>query len=116
MFKDATIVFDLDGTLVDTAPDLSNALNDMLTRRGHRPVSLETIRACVGHGARIMIEEACAAPARKTTWTACWQSSWCIMRPISPPRAGPFPARCRLSRPLPRKGRSSRSAPISAKA
>ena len=58
MFKDATIVFDLDGTLVDTAPDLSNALNDVLTRRGHRPVSLETIRACVGHGARIMIEEA----------------------------------------------------------
>ena len=29
----------------------------MLTRRGHRPVSLETIRACVGHGARIVIEE-----------------------------------------------------------
>ena len=58
MFKDSTIVFDLDGTLVDTAPDLSNALNDVLTRRGHRPVSLETIRACVGHGARVMIEEA----------------------------------------------------------
>ena len=41
MFKDATIVFDLDGTLVDTAPDLTNALNDVLTRRGHaspRPV------------------------------------------------------------------------------
>jgi phosphoglycolate phosphatase len=58
MFKDATIVFDLDGTLVDTAPDLTNALNDVLTRRGHAPVSLETIRQCVGHGARIMIEEA----------------------------------------------------------
>jgi phosphoglycolate phosphatase len=58
MFKDATIVFDLDGTLVDTAPDLTNALNDVLTRRGHAPVEAETIRACVGHGARIMIEEA----------------------------------------------------------
>ena len=58
MFKDATVVFDLDGTLVDTAPDLSNALNDVLTRRGHAPVSLDTIRQCVGHGARIMIEEA----------------------------------------------------------
>jgi phosphoglycolate phosphatase len=57
MFKDATIVFDLDGTLVDTAPDLTNALNDVLTRRGHAPISVETIRACVGHGARIMIEE-----------------------------------------------------------
>jgi len=58
MFKDATIVFDLDGTLVDTAPDLTNALNNVLTRRGHAPVEAETIRACVGHGARIMIEEA----------------------------------------------------------
>ncbi len=58
MFKDATIVFDLDGTLVDTAPDLTNALNDVLVRRGHAPVEAETIRACVGHGARIMIEEA----------------------------------------------------------
>lgn len=58
MFKDATIVFDLDGTLVDTAPDLSNALNHVLTRRGHPAVPAETIRACVGHGARIMIEEA----------------------------------------------------------
>jgi phosphoglycolate phosphatase len=34
MFKDATIVFDLDGTLVDTAPDLTNALNHVLVRRG----------------------------------------------------------------------------------
>jgi phosphoglycolate phosphatase len=58
MFNGATIVFDLDGTLVDTAPDLTNALNDVLTRRGHAPVELATIRACVGHGARVMIEEA----------------------------------------------------------
>jgi phosphoglycolate phosphatase len=58
MLKHATIVFDLDGTLVDTAPDLTNALNDVLTRRGHEPASGETIRACVGHGARVMIEEA----------------------------------------------------------
>ncbi len=60
MFKDATIVFDLDGTLVDTAPDLTSALNDVLTRRGHAPVSLEAIRHCVGHGARVMIEHALA--------------------------------------------------------
>lgn len=58
MLNDATIIFDLDGTLVDTAPDLTNALNDVLMRRGHAPVELATIRACVGHGARVMIEEA----------------------------------------------------------
>jgi phosphoglycolate phosphatase len=53
----ATIVFDLDGTLVDTAPDLANALNDVLARGGHDTVPLETIRHAVGHGARVMIEE-----------------------------------------------------------
>jgi len=60
MFNDATIVFDLDGTLVDTAPDLTNALNDVLTRRGHEPVSIESIRDSVGHGAKVMIEQALA--------------------------------------------------------
>jgi phosphoglycolate phosphatase len=58
MLRHATIVFDLDGTLVDTAPDLTNALNDVLVRRGHEAVQAETIRACVGHGAKAMIEEA----------------------------------------------------------
>jgi phosphoglycolate phosphatase len=57
-FRDATIVFDLDGTLVDTAPDLTNALNDVLIRRGHAAVSAATIRSAVGMGARVMIEEA----------------------------------------------------------
>jgi phosphoglycolate phosphatase len=60
MFAGATIVFDLDGTLVDTAPDLTNALNDVLVRRGHEPVSIEVIRGCVGHGARVMIEQSLA--------------------------------------------------------
>jgi phosphoglycolate phosphatase len=60
MFAGATIVFDLDGTLVDTAPDLTNALNDVLMRRGHESVPIEAIRGCVGHGARVMIEQSLA--------------------------------------------------------
>jgi len=58
MFKDATIVFDLDGTLVDTAPDLTNTLNHVLTARGYEPVAADRVREAVGRGARIMIEEA----------------------------------------------------------
>lgn len=58
MIKDATFVFDLDGTLVDTAPDLTNALNDVLVRRGYTPVALASVRAAVGRGARVMIETA----------------------------------------------------------
>lgn len=57
MMKDATIVFDLDGTLVDTAPDLTNALNHALARHGQAPVSAATVRSLVGLGARVMIEE-----------------------------------------------------------
>jgi phosphoglycolate phosphatase len=56
--RDATIVFDLDGTLVDTLPDLANALNDVLTRRGHAAVAPDAVRAEVGLGARAMIEGA----------------------------------------------------------
>ena len=56
--KDMTVVFDLDGTLVDTAPDLTNALNDALIRRGHHPIPQETIRQAVGFGARVMTEDA----------------------------------------------------------
>jgi phosphoglycolate phosphatase len=53
----ATVVFDIDGTLVDTAPDLTNALNHVLTARGHAPVPSETVRSTAGLGARAMIEE-----------------------------------------------------------
>jgi phosphoglycolate phosphatase len=57
MFRDTTIVFDLDGTLVDTAPDLTHALNYALARQGQPPVSAETVRSLVGMGAMVMIEE-----------------------------------------------------------
>src|SRR5262245_36812754 len=57
MFNDATIVFDLDGTLVDTAPDLTGALNHVLRRRGHAAVCPEAARSSVGLGARAMIEQ-----------------------------------------------------------
>jgi phosphoglycolate phosphatase len=51
-----TIVFDLDGTLVDTAPDLINALNFVLDREGLPPVPLHSARNMIGAGARRMIE------------------------------------------------------------
>ncbi len=51
-----TIVFDLDGTLVDTAPDLINALNFVLDREGLPPVPLHSARNVIGAGARRLIE------------------------------------------------------------
>ncbi|MEA2829557.1 MAG: phosphoglycolate phosphatase, partial [Bradyrhizobium sp.] len=50
------VVFDLDGTLVDTAPDLINALNFVLEREGLPPVPLHAARNMIGAGARRLIE------------------------------------------------------------
>jgi len=55
-FADATIVFDLDGTLVDTAPDLVRALNETLDIEGLPHVALGTVRKMIGNGARALIE------------------------------------------------------------
>ncbi|MGE0045159.1 MAG: phosphoglycolate phosphatase [Hyphomonadaceae bacterium] len=52
----ATVVFDLDGTLVDTAPDLVRALNQTLDLEGLAHVSLPAVRRLIGQGARVMIE------------------------------------------------------------
>src|SRR5258708_5836569 len=53
-----TIIFDLDGTLVDTAPDLLGALNWVLVAEGHEPVVPKDLRHMVGHGAKAMFEHA----------------------------------------------------------
>ncbi len=50
------VVFDLDGTLVDTAPDLINALNFVLDREGMPPLPLASARNLIGAGARKLIE------------------------------------------------------------
>jgi len=52
----ATFAFDLDGTLVDTAPDLIGALNLVLDEQGLPPVPLATERLLVGRGARALVE------------------------------------------------------------
>src|ERR1700675_130843 len=56
MISSRTVVFDLDGTLVDTAPDLINALNYVLDREGLPPAPLHSARNMIGAGARRLIE------------------------------------------------------------
>jgi phosphoglycolate phosphatase len=55
------LIFDLDGTLVDTAPDLHAATNHVLATLKRRAISLEEVRAFVGHGARALIARGCEA-------------------------------------------------------
>ncbi len=59
--KPLTLVFDLDGTLVDTALDLAGAMNAVLTANGRAPVPDADVRHMVGRGARKLIEHGFAA-------------------------------------------------------
>ena len=59
-----TIVFDLDGTLIDTAPDLVDTLNVVFAREGLPPVPYETARNLIGGGARMMIARGIEAEGR----------------------------------------------------
>jgi phosphoglycolate phosphatase len=59
-----TIVFDLDGTLIDTAPDLIATLNVIFAREGLAPVPYETARNLIGGGAMAMIARGIEAEGR----------------------------------------------------
>jgi phosphoglycolate phosphatase len=62
-----TIVFDLDGTLADTAPDLIATLNVILQQEGVAPIALDRARDVVGAGARAMIQRGLALSDRTIT-------------------------------------------------
>jgi phosphoglycolate phosphatase len=58
MNQSPALIFDLDGTLVDTASDVLAALNAILVREGRRRVDMTDLRHLLGHGARAMMVEA----------------------------------------------------------
>jgi phosphoglycolate phosphatase len=51
-------VFDLDGTLIDSAPDLRVAVNKLLVQEGRRPLSLNEVIGMIGDGAAKLVERA----------------------------------------------------------
>jgi phosphoglycolate phosphatase len=61
------VVFDLDGTLVDTAPDLIAALNHVLAREGLPSVPLASARNMIGAGARKLIERGLEVDGRNVS-------------------------------------------------
>ncbi len=55
------IIFDLDGTLIDSAPDIHLACTQVLSARGIKPVTPAQSRGFVGHGARVFVQRMMAA-------------------------------------------------------
>jgi len=55
------ILFDLDGTLVDSAPDIGAAVNELLATRNLPPLSVDQARSMIGHGVKKLVERAFAA-------------------------------------------------------
>jgi phosphoglycolate phosphatase len=52
------VVFDLDGTLIDSAPDIAHALNHALKQEGLDPLPLEVVRGMIGDGVKALIRKA----------------------------------------------------------
>lgn len=69
------VVFDLDGTLIDSAPDVANALNAMLAEQGLSPLPVQQVRTMIGEGVDVLMEKALAAtgapPRDEATLTYC---------------------------------------------
>lgn len=61
------VIFDLDGTLIDSLPDVLGALNPVLANAGRRPISIGEGRLMVGGGAEPLIERAFALTGRPIT-------------------------------------------------
>jgi N-acetyl-D-muramate 6-phosphate phosphatase len=56
MMSFSAVLFDLDGTLVDTAPDLAFALNSLLLEQGQEPLAYEDIRPAASHGSIALLK------------------------------------------------------------
>ena len=56
--RPSLIVFDLDGTLVDSAPDLAHSIDQMLVRLGRSPAGLERVRGWIGNGMPMLVKRA----------------------------------------------------------
>ena len=61
-----TIIFDLDGTLVDTGPDLTASLNHVLVSLGRTAMTEASVKELIGHGARKLLERGLAATGEMT--------------------------------------------------
>jgi len=85
------VLFDLDGTLADTAPDMARTVNEMRRRRGLKPVALDVVRPHVSKGARGMILSAFEMttehpdfPAMREEFLSLYEQNLCVDTTLFP--------------------------------
>ncbi len=105
--KDYTVVFDLDGTLVDTAPDLMAGIDLLLTEKGLAPVPQSLIRPLISVGSRAMLKAALTHHQHTIDadeFDAWWQRYLEIYAATIADRSRPFPGLVDLLERLRRDG------------
>lgn len=76
------VIFDLDGTLIDSAPDIHAAIARTLAEEGQPPLSFDTVRGFIGNGVPVLIDRVMAArgerpdPTRRADLTARFLSQY----------------------------------------
>lgn len=68
-----SVLFDLDGTLLDTAPDLAFALNSLLQKNNRPPLPFELIRPRAGHGGKALIKLGFAIDETHSEFISLWK-------------------------------------------
>ena len=58
IFSQLSICLDLDGTIIDTAPDLIRVLNEVIAQEGLNETNYAEARKAIGYGSRVLIEQA----------------------------------------------------------
>jgi 2-phosphoglycolate phosphatase len=99
-----TVLFDLDGTLLDTAPDLADALNSVLVERQRDPLPYEKIRGVVSHGGMALIRLGFGIPQTDPDFEPLRQRLLDIYLANIANRTRPFPGITQLLDELERRG------------
>lgn len=99
-----TVLFDLDGTLLDTAPDLAFALNETLKLAGRPTLPFETIRPVVSHGGMALIKLGFGLEPEDADFQTYRQDLLAIYRNNLARATRPFPGMRQLLAALERRG------------
>jgi phosphoglycolate phosphatase len=99
-----TVLFDLDGTLLDTAPDLADALNTVLAENRHEPLPYETIRGMVSHGGIALIKLGFRLDESSPDFEPLRQRLLSIYRANLSSKTRPFPGMAKLLEQLEQGG------------